>query len=382
MKINKRLLQLNFLFIGLFLISDIALSVTVVNSKSDAKIDHISTVIFKAHEAEAAGKFGKALGLLKAATVASPHNLEVALHRVRLLAKLSRVDQALALLQKYDASKPIDTKLVLDTCRELIATQNPIALNAAIDLLRSSIKANPDDLTTRFALVKALAHQNSFTDALNELENLERLSPGRTLSYELRGNILYQIGDYHGAVLALDQVLSKVPNYVQGKLSRGDALLASGQIKEAALQYIKTTQEHPKSAVAWAKLGNFYQLRNSSKEAESAYRKSLTLIPQQAMVLNNLAQIVGIKVERLSEAIKLSSQAVQLAPNVALYRVTHGWLLMQSGSYVDAIKELKYGTELAPEYPVMWRHLSNAYRLNGQIENAKATEAHRLKLIK
>jgi len=129
----------------------------------------------------------------------------------------------------------------------------------------------------------------------------------------------------------------------------GDTVAANRYTEEgvAFLRSVSSSESDISSvlASAAAELG-------ASDRADNYYRKALSLEPQSAMNMNNLAFFLIDKDRNLKEGIDLADKALKIRPEYYLYLYTKGWGLYKQGKYRDAVRLLQKSWELRMRHAV------------------------------
>ncbi|MEW6002764.1 MAG: tetratricopeptide repeat protein [Nitrospirota bacterium] len=108
-------------------------------------------------------------------------------------------------------------------------------------------------------------------------------------------------------IVILDDPLSP-----EEHLNLGVAYEKKGELDNALKEY-KVASD--KLVIAFLYMGNIYLQKNDFDEAESYYRKVIKKDPKNADAYNNLAWLYFIKRERLDDAERLASKAIELNPS-------------------------------------------------------------------
>ena len=107
------------------------------------------------------------------------------------------------------------------------------------------------------------------------------------------------------AMLAVSAPPTLVPMRAAVELER------TGRLDEAAERYAQVLEARPGSLRAWVNLGNVEAGRGRPQEAERAYRRALSLSPDDPDALNNLAWLLLQEGSRLEEAETLAREAAR-----------------------------------------------------------------------
>ena len=121
----------------------------------------------------------------------------------------------------------------------------------------------------------------------------------------------------------------------------------AGRLDEAAERYTQVLESRPESVRAWVNLGNVEAGRGRPQDAERAYRRALSLAPDDPDALNNLA-----------------------------------WLLLQEGSRLEEAEAFAHGAarRRGPDQALVLDTLARIQSARGRCTNADATYAEALGL--
>jgi Flp pilus assembly protein TadD len=129
-------------------------------------------------------------------------------------------------------------------------------------------------------------------------------------------------------------------------------------------------KKYPADAVA-LKLFAEAQFRNGQLDAaKKTYQKAVAVDPNDAPTLNNYANLLL----RLNEpeALSVADKAVRLAPGVAVFTDTLGWIHVKQGQPEIALRYLREARLRSPENREIRFHLAYALAKTGR--NAEARE--------
>ncbi|HKM54259.1 MAG TPA: tetratricopeptide repeat protein, partial [Isosphaeraceae bacterium] len=114
----------------------------------------------------------------------------------------------------------------------------------------------------------------------------------------------------------------------------------------------------------------------ATEEAISGLREILAGNPDDVRVLNNLAWILGLLDQPLTEeALKLIDHAIEVAGSDPSLADTRAVILIRAGRYDEALQEIKAAQEMPTQLPTLHQslatHLAWAYQGKGQIAEAR-----------
>ncbi len=127
----------------------------------------------------------------------------------------------------------------------------------------------------------------------------------------------------------------------------------------------------PLKAEFYNYLGDAYHNLNQHSLSDESYEKSLSLVPENPIVLNNYSYYLSLRAIDLEKAERLSKQCNELMPDEATYQDTYGWILYKLGRFIEA-KEWLYKALVnsQTESAVMVEHYADVLFKNGEKEEA------------
>lgn len=226
----------------------------------------------------------------------------------------------------------------------------------------------------RNTLMAAIQLQPDNQDLLSDLVRLELLA-GRT---EEADKLIAQIRSQpNGAMLAA--LLAAAVEHTQGHPDKALAVLNArwkaagepavaerlyallkgmGQDRQALELASAWADQHPRDPRPLTILAMDAQQRGEVLVATRWYERSLTLQPDQPVVLNNLA---WLKFEAGdAQAVELAQRASELAPTNASILDTYGWILFKRGNKQAALPILQRAARYAPDSKEIADHLAEA----------------------
>jgi len=148
---------------------------------------------------------------------------------------------------------------------------------------------------------------------------------------------------------------------------RMQAVLALSQGKTNAAdeyigRYISILEGNAYSEAAITSgLGSIYRDAGLFDKAEEFYRRALSLEPDRAVRLNNLAWFLIHYDRDIDEGLELIKKALEIRPGDYLYLDTKGWGLYKQGKYREALEFLEKSWESKPMYDYdIYLHLEEA----------------------
>mgnify|MGYP001475018636 FL=1 len=131
------------------------------------------------------------------------------------------------------------------------------------------------------------------------------------------------------------------------------------------LNYV--VNNRPLKAEFYNYLGDSYHFFGNDKKSDECYEKSLDLIPDNVVVLNNYSYYLSLREKDLEKAERMSKQCVELSPNQPTYQDTYGWVLYKLKRFNEAEEWLKKAVEGDSKNPVIIEHYGDVlYQLNNK----------------
>ena len=135
-------------------------------------------------------------------------------------------------------------------------------------------------------------------------------------------------------------------------------------------------------------MGLIYDDKKMYEECDSVYSKALTVDSSNAFILNNYAYSLAERGDKLDEALKMSTEAVEQEPENSSYLDTIGWIYFKLGNYDKAKAYIQKAVDIDANNAVQMDHLGDvhfklgskskamelwqeAFKLDSSIENLK-----------
>jgi tetratricopeptide (TPR) repeat protein len=147
---------------------------------------------------------------------------------------------------------------------------------------------------------------------------------------------------------------------------------SAGRFEEAASltdQLLLTAGSESERAQLLEERADIHNLAGRPREARQAYEEALEIDDGNWILLNNLAYLLSNDLGEHEVARPYAERAVAAAETTHTLD-TLGWILVGLGEYRRAIAELNRAIRLAPDVPISYYHLGEAYRRAGQFADA------------
>ena len=360
--------------------------------------------------ARAAGDAPRALSAAKAALNVAPRSEDAAM-RVFEYGLAVDAQQAFRDAQGFAAAHPKARRL-----RLLLATQwaERREFDLAMAELVAMAKLDPEDIDLVFMQGQIAYRAKRLPEARNLLEQyVSRQSQrqsgapdegsGLVDAYQLLSRIAQDQGFFDDAVSLLDKIQEPSARHnarvrqaairaQQGRVDDAMALLDTSDpqsleeevltasagaqmLREAkrpleAIKRLEAANERmPDTVEIKYELAMMYERNERLNDTERLLREVIALDPGHAHSYNALGYSLADRNQRLPEALKLITRALEIAPNDPFIMDSMGWIKFRLGDYVTAVQYLEKAYRVRPEADIA-AHLGEALWMLGQRDAA------------
>ena len=268
-----------------------------------------------------------ALAELDAMSRRSPEDFDLLYIQAQVAYRAGRLDQARALLGQY-----------LDVQEQRQLSTAPGATMAS---------ASASDAHVLLALIDE--DQGKLDDAITELGRIQ--DPSMLYSAKLRQAVLMgRLGHVDQALALLDNTrMQDDDERVQGYMTRGQILRDAGRVDAAIATLQKADHDIPDSPEIKYELAMLNERADHMDEVERLLRQVIALNPDNAQAYNALGYTLADHNKRLSEALDLINQALDLAPNDPFILDSMGWVRFRMGQLDRAAEYLRRAYVQSPQ---------------------------------
>ena len=360
--------------------------------------------------ARAAGDAPRALSAAKAALNVAPRSEDAAM-RVFEYGLAVDAQQAFRDAQGFAAAHPKARRL-----RLLLATQwaERREFDSAMAELVAMAKLDPEDIDLVFMQGQIAYRAKRLPEARNMLEQyVSRQSQrqsgasdegsGLVDAYQLLSRIAQDQGFFDDAVRLLDNIQEPSARHnarvrqaairaQQGRVDDALAILDTSDpqsleeevltasagaqmLREAkrpleAIKRLEAANERmPDTVEIKYELAMMYERNERLNDTERLLREVIALDPGHAHSYNALGYSLADRNQRLPEALKLITRALEIAPNDPFIMDSMGWIKFRLGDYVTAAQYLEKAYRVRPEADIA-AHLGEALWMLGQRDAA------------
>ncbi len=161
----------------------------------------------------------------------------------------------------------------------------------------------------------------------------------------------------------------KTPTTVEGRLRRGDAYLAAGNVTAAIWDYVAAHRMSPDDPAPRVRLG-YVHLRYDPDRARPLFESALDLAPDDVSAQVGLGLVLVARRDR-QEGLQHLERAVELAPDSPTAQAALGVSLDQLGRHRQSLEHLERARALRPHDGRILNNLGVAYLRSGSPERAE-----------
>ena len=348
------------------------------------------------------GKFPEAKREFEAALRINPNFVQARMELAKVLVELGELEACAAICEETARLKPRDPVAVAMLAFQRLREGRELE---ALDLLQSTVKANPQVALAHGALGELHYHLRQLESAAEAFRAALALQPslfavqislGAVLvdldQLDVAEQVLAQALQQHPPIpefylararllfakkkpdAALEDIASAIrlrPNYWMYALQFGDQLLANGKADRAILAYSRALDLKPDTHAAQFGLGECCLAKNEPLSAASHFQLAIAMDPKQARYHHSLGTALS-KQGLFTPALPAYKQALGLEPEDPNRMLEFGKALQLMGNQKDAIPHLRRAVELMPKNAFARYLLGTALHLTGDFDGALA----------
>ena len=232
-------------------------------------------------------------------------------------------------------------------------------LRAAGRTLESAVASGLDDARLYAALAKVYEADGRFENAIPAMRLAIARDPQNETYHFRYGLLLTDSRAPAAGIVRLQEALKQFPNSARLWLALGIAQFTHGQNVEAESSFKRSLTLDAKSVPALAYLGVTYAERGEYAKAIGFYEQAIALNEQLAALHYLVAEtMLKTSAPDTARAEKYLKRATELDPNLAAAYLSWGKLYVRANRHSDAASLLERAVSLQPEIPEAHYQLS------------------------
>jgi tetratricopeptide (TPR) repeat protein len=239
-----------------------------------------------------------------------------------------------------------------------------------VALLEQALQHDPNSVEAVRLLVSYNLYQKQPAKALALLNEQIDKSPKNSGLYDLLAQLQIQNKNLDQAAATAQKAIQLNPNDGEAVVLFAQIQVQRGQVANAIGAWEQWSKAHPNDAGSYAILGTLEEARGDIGKAETYYKKSLQIQPEQALAANNLAYRMLENGENADVALTLAQTARRAMPNSPKTADTLAWAYYHKGTYAFARDLLEDAVKADPDSAAMQYHLGMVYSKLSDKSNA------------
>jgi tetratricopeptide (TPR) repeat protein len=240
----------------------------------------------------------------------------------------------------------------------------------AIEKFQRALQQDANIVDAHFMLGNEFSRMEKYPEAIEEYRKALELKPDYDFAIINLANTYRKMGKVDEAVAGFQYYLKKNPEKTQVLARIGELYLGKGELDTAMGYFERALKADPETSWVYNDIGVVYLKKKSHQKAEDAFRKAIELNPEINMVHFNLAQLYESE-GKMKQAEELYIKELEIAPENFKARFNLGRLYIGQQKIDAGILHLKQVVDHAPEFPLGYLFLAQAYvEANSHLEEA------------
>jgi predicted Zn-dependent protease len=271
-----------------------------------------------------------------------------------------------ALVREVLATDPDwpEARLVLATTQRLQGRKDD-----ALAILEPLAAEAPDVWLVQAELGQVLFALGRTRAAAGPLARGVTLNPDWALGWRLLGDIRFFAGDRAGGRAADDGYLRAIIK--PAPLLAATAAIAGGRLDEAEAELARLLASAPQSAPLHHLVGEVMMRRDRLPDAEGAFSQALRLAPDFDLARLSLASVLE-QMGKCAEALGHLDRLLVKIPGSVRCRILKSWVLTEAGDVEGAVQIVETLIGDMPELPGGWGAYADGLRALGRTDEAIA----------
>lgn len=289
------------------------------------------------------GEKTRALAVATQAAQALPEDDQVIELLASTQALAGETDAAILTREKLVARAPSAVRPLLRLAATQILAKRE---SEAIQNVRKALSIEPDSLEAQNMLISIHLSRNALDDAIRVIKDVQKQRPKSPLGHLMEGELLARAGKYDAAVKPFREALSR--ERTAANVAKLHAVLARSPNGAADAKNLVDgwLKDKPEDNAVPAYLAEYALSQKRYDEASQRYEALLKRMPNDPVVLNNLAWLAAQRND--SKAMDYAGRAYAAAPNSPAVLDTYGVILFDTGDSERGLKMMRQAVAAAP----------------------------------
>lgn len=328
------------------------------------------SILMYALALELNGRSEKAVNLYERLYRINPSNEELIRRMVELYREIGGLEEALNLLQEVAAKQnPVSSGIRLQ--QTVILWELKRYAEAAKNL---SILAKRHPASDRIRYMAALGEEKigQTEKALEYYYMIPASSRFYAHARYRAANILRTAKRHDEALRLVREVLASGHKRATDFYSLGAAIYAAKKQPEEAVSLLEEgRKKFPDNVSLIFMSGVYYEKAGKIKQCIEVMKEVIRRDKNHHSAHNFLGYLYAERGEKLEEAERLITRAIELSPEDGYYHDSLGWVYYQQKKFKKALKLLLKANALAPNEGVILEHIADTYKAQNNLSEAR-----------
>jgi len=259
-----------------------------------------------------------------------------------------------------------DTRQQVAIARLQLSAANPDGASYSV---YKALQGTPDDISALALAVQVEARKGNPAKADEALKVLTGKYPNASDTQRATADLAMSRKQYAVAATMYRKLLLQQESTANAFLLI-NALIASGDSVKAISIIEEWLKKHPEEAGMRKALADTLYQTGRLADAKHAYQRLLSMSPNDAISLNNYANLL----QQLNDpsAEEFAAKALSISPENSAYSDTLGWILLGKGQTDKALRYLREARLRNPESATIRFHLASALARSGRKDEARS----------
>ncbi|PZR73570.1 MAG: hypothetical protein DLM52_10810, partial [Chthoniobacterales bacterium] len=314
------------------------------------------------------GELQEAEAILKKMTNQAPDFLPAWSLLARIANREKKYDDSLKLIENSLTRDPNNIEARVVQAESWLGKSET---KKALDSLDNLNHAYPQTPMIKYALARAYLQGGNVNQAIAELDEVVRLSPGFVEAVLLHAELHLRNGEASTIVPELEGLSRVVPDLPAPKVLLAEAYRMLGRLDDAAALIQEQIKRAPQNSSYQAMLGLILKQQNKTDAAQKSFEKAMALDPANALAVEQLIDLdIGNK--NYAEAHRRLEQFRQKQPNGGTAYYLEGKVAAAEGKFDVAQSALFKALEADPNETRVYDLLLPIYSRANKLPDALA----------
>ncbi len=253
---------------------------------------------------------------------------------------------------------------------ERFAERDPETMKLAAPVFDTIIQQYPDEPQPRFFRGIVALFSDEREIAIEQLRRVTELDPDDNNAWIYAGEAYFQEGEYTNAIELLSEGVEKHEDDFDLYFLLGLSYNRIDDLEQASEYIGRAVEIRPDDVNALSMLALTYDSKEEYTTSDSLYEVTLSLEPDNHLVLNNYSYSMAEREKDLDRALEMSQRAVEQRPENDAYLDTLGWIYFKLGDLAKAKQYVRKAIDVGSESAVVHDHMGDIYYHLGEYDKA------------